>query len=90
MEKRIFLGKAEGPSEEVSDEGELRDMEALRGIIRLLKSDPETQERFKKSGKTSKEFIADHVKYFGQHSVKNLTRLGFDTVMAEKAKRDKK
>jgi hypothetical protein len=90
MPERVFEGQAEGPSRIMSDRGELKDTEVRRQIIMLLETDPETQKRFKESGKTAEEFIADYVKYFGKDALKNLTDLGFKTIMEERNKRPNK
>ncbi len=84
MSRRIFEGQPAGPPTETTEgRGESANAKARRQIIELLRTDPETQERFQKSGKTEEVFINDHVKYFGENAVANLTQLGYDTIVGD-------
>ncbi len=69
MHERIFLGPNEGPAEEIKDQNELRDLAALRQIHNLLEKDTATQERFRQSGRTRKEFIDEHIRNFGGNGI---------------------
>lgn len=89
MPERIFERQAEGPSKIISDQGELKNLEARRRIIELLETDPETQKDFRESGKTKEEFIDHHIKYFGKDAVKNIFEVGYNTIMQGKKKYNK-
>lgn len=91
MSERIFLGQAEGPAK-VTVDGitESRDTKARKHIIELLRTDPKMQERFNASGKSEEDFIAEYVKYSGDNAVTNYTRLGMDTILAERNRQSRK